>query len=298
MEIYHTPVLLKEILSLMPSPAENINVIDATLGEGGHTEAFLKEGANVYATERDEEILKRAKERLSAYENVQYALCTYDKMKENAPKEFVGNTDFILMDLGVSLFHFKGCERGFSFKEESPLDMRLGLNEGKSAMDVVNDYDEEELFRVFKEYGEIRFAHRIAEAIVSARASEPLRTAKELENIVFHATPKKFRFAKTHPATRVFQAIRIEVNDELEILKRALVSAFEMLKEGGQLVVMSYHSLEDRIVKTFMRERSEKHGSKELKILNKKVIVPSKSEIKRNPAARSAKLRAALKLES
>ena len=212
-------------------------------------------------------------------------------MTESLDKSILGNIDFMLYDLGVSLFHFKKAERGFSFKDNVKLDMRLGINE-KSAYDVINFYSEKELERVLKEYGEIHNAAKIASIIVKERNKKNIETSRELENIIFHNTDKSKRYGKIHPATLVFQAIRIEVNDELNILKDSISQIPNILKPNGIAAVISYHSLEDRIVKNFFKE-NEKTKNKEgiFKLLNSKVITPTNEEIKSNPASRSAKMR-------
>lgn len=289
LEIVHTPVMLKEVLSFIP---ENAKIaIDATLGEGGHTKAMLDLNLEVHSFERDKNILEIAKKRLHEYSNFHYYNNTYNKMTESLDKSILGNIDFMLYDLGVSLFHFKKAERGFSFKDNVKLDMRLGINE-KSAYDVINFYSEKELERVLKEYGEIPNAAKIASIIVKERNKKNIETSRELENIIFHNTDKSKRYGKIHPATLVFQAIRIEVNDELNILKDSISQIPNILKPNGIAAVISYHSLEDRIVKNFFKE-NEKTKNKEgiFKLLNSKVITPTNEEIKSNPASRSAKMR-------
>ena len=289
--IVHTPVMLKEILSFIP---ENANIaVDATLGEGGHTKAMLDLNLEVHSFERDDKILEVAKERLKDYKKFHYYNNTYDKMIEELDENVIGNVDFMLYDLGVSMFHFKKANRGFSFKDDVKLDMRLGIN-NKSAYDVINSYSEKELERVFREYAELHNASKIANIIVNERKKKTIETSKELENIIFHHTDKSKRFGKIHPATLVFQAIRIEVNDELNILEKSISNISKILKNGGVAAIMSYHSLEDRIVKRFLKD-NEKTKNKDgiFKLLNSKVITPTNEEIKLNPASRSAKLRVA-----
>ena len=289
--IVHTPVMLKEILSFIP---ENANIaVDATLGEGGHTKAMLDLNLEVHSFERDDKILEVAKNRLKDYKKFHYYNNTYDKMLEELDKNVIGNVDFMLYDLGVSMFHFKKANRGFSFKDDVKLDMRLGIN-NKSAYDVINSYSEKELERVFREYAELHNASKIANIIINERKKKTIETSKELENIIFHHTDKSKRFGKIHPATLVFQAIRIEVNDELNILEKSISNISKILKNGGVAAIMSYHSLEDRIVKRFLKD-NEKTKNKDgiFKLLNSKVITPTNEEIKLNPASRSAKLRVA-----
>lgn len=290
LNIVHTPVMLKEVLSYIP---ENAKIaIDATLGEGGHTKAMLDLNLEVHSFERDSTILDIAKRRLKDYPNFHYYNNTYDKMMEYLDEKVIGNVDFMLYDLGVSLFHFKKAERGFSFKDNTMLDMRLGINE-KSAYDVINGYSEEELERVFRDYGELSNARKMARIIVKERDKRKIETSKELESIIFHNTDKSQRYGKIHPATLVFQAIRIEVNDELNILERSILNIPNILKNNGVAVIISYHSLEDRIVKRFFKE-NEKTKNKDgiFKLLNNKVKLPTNEEVKSNPASRSAKMRA------
>ncbi len=290
LNIVHTPVMLKEVLSYIP---ENAKIaIDATLGEGGHTKAMLDLNLEVHSFERDSAILDIAKRRLKDYPNFHYYNNTYDKMMECLDEKVIGNADFMLYDLGVSLFHFKKAERGFSFKDNTMLDMRLGINE-KSAYDIINGYSEEELERVFRDYGELSNARKMARIIVKERDKRKIETSKELESIIFHNTDKSQRYGKIHPATLVFQAIRIEVNDELNILEKSILNIPNILKNNGVAVIISYHSLEDRIVKRFFKE-NEKTKNKDgiFKLLNNKVKLPTNEEVKSNPASRSAKMRA------
>ena len=290
-QIIHKPVMIKEILSFIP---ENSNiVVDATLGEGGHTKAMLDLNLEVYGFERDKNILEIAKKRLSNYKKFYYYNNTYDKMIDSLPKNIIGNVDFILYDLGVSMFHFKKAERGFSFNENNKLDMRLGINK-INAYEVINKYEKKDLERIFKEYGEIKNYSKLAEIIIKERNKKNIETAKELENIIFHNSDKSKKYGKINPATLIFQAIRIEVNDELNILKKSIENIKNILKKYGVVVIISYHSLEDRIVKRFFKD-NEKTKNKDgiFKLLNSKVLKPTNEEIKLNIASRSAKLRAA-----
>lgn len=290
-EIIHKPVMIKEVLSFIP---ENSNiVVDATLGEGGHTKAMLDLNLEVHSFERDKNILKIAKKRLADYKKFYYYNNTYDKMIDSLPKNIIGNVDFILYDLGVSMFHFKKAERGFSFNENNKLDMRLGINK-INAYEVINKYEKKDLERIFKEYGEIKNYSKLAEIIIKERNKKNIETAKELENIIFHNSDKSKKYGKINPATLIFQAIRIEVNDELNILKKSIENIKNILKKYGVVVIISYHSLEDRIVKRFFKD-NEKTKNKDgiFKLLNSKVLKPTNEEIKLNIASRSAKLRAA-----
>ena len=290
-QIIHKPVMIKEVLSFIP---ENSNiVVDATLGEGGHTKAMLDLNLEVHSFERDKNILKIAKKRLSNYKKFYYYNNTYDKMIDSLPKNIIGNVDFILYDLGVSMFHFKKAERGFSFNENNKLDMRLGINK-INAYEVINKYEKKDFERIFKEYGEIKNYSKLAEIIIKERNKKNIETAKELENIIFHNSDKSTKYGKINPATLIFQAIRIEVNDELNILKKSIENIKNILKKYGVVVIISYHSLEDRIVKRFFKD-NEKTKNKDgiFKLLNSKVLKPTNEEIKLNIASRSAKLRAA-----
>lgn len=290
-QIIHKPVMIKEVLSFIP---ENSNiVVDATLGEGGHTKAMLDLNLEVHSFERDKNILEIAKKRLSDYKKFYYYNNTYDKMIDSLPKNIIGNVDFILYDLGVSMFHFKKAERGFSFNENNKLDMRLGINK-INAYEVINKYEKKDLERIFKEYGEIKNYSKLAEIIIKERNKKNIETAKELENIIFHNSDKSKKYGKINPATLIFQAIRIEVNDELNILKKSIENIKNILKKYGVVVIISYHSLEDRIVKRFFKD-NEKTKNKDgiFKLLNSKVLKPTNEEIKLNIASRSAKLRAA-----
>ncbi|TXJ55704.1 16S rRNA (cytosine(1402)-N(4))-methyltransferase RsmH [Brachyspira aalborgi] len=290
-QIIHKPVMIKEVLSFIP---ENSNiVVDATLGEGGHTKAMLDLNLEVHSFERDKNILEIAKKRLSNYKKFYYYNNTYDKMIDSLPKNIIGNVDFILYDLGVSMFHFKKAERGFSFNENNKLDMRLGINK-INAYEVINKYEKKDLERIFKEYGEIKNYSKLAEIIIKERNKKNIETAKELENIIFHNSDKSKKYGKINPATLIFQAIRIEVNDELNILKKSIENIKNILKKYGVVVIISYHSLEDRIVKRFFKD-NEKTKNKDgiFKLLNSKVLKPTNEEIKLNIASRSAKLRAA-----
>lgn len=290
-QIIHKPVMIKEILSFIP---ENSNiVVDATLGEGGHTKAMLDLNLEVHSFERDKNILEIAKKRLADYKKFYYYNNTYDKMIDSLPKNIIGNVDFILYDLGVSMFHFKKAERGFSFNENNKLDMRLGINK-INAYEVINKYEKKDLERIFKEYGEIKNYSKLAEIIIKERNKKNIETAKELENIIFHNSDKSKKYGKINPATLIFQAIRIEVNDELNILKKSIENINNILKKYGVVVIISYHSLEDRIIKRFFKD-NEKTKNKDgiFKLLNSKVLKPTNEEIKLNIASRSAKLRAA-----
>ncbi len=290
--IEHFSVLLNESVSLLTEKGGEAVYVDATVGLGGHAYELLKRNPKAFliGIDKDPEALERAKERLKEFEG-RFALyqADYKDIDEVLKAEKLESVDGILMDLGVSMLQLKTPERGFSFKEEAPLDMRMDPQQRLTAYDVVNRYKEKELLRIIKEYGEERFAPRIARAIVQYRRKKPIETTLELAKIVEEAVPKGF-YKKIHPATKTFQAIRIEVNRELDHLKEALLKAPQLLNKGGRIAVISFHSLEDRIVKHTFRH-FEREGL--LKVLTKKPITPSEEEIKKNPPSRSAKLRAA-----
>lgn len=290
-EIKHYPVMLDESVSALLEGGGEV-FVDATLGLGGHAYELLKRNPKAYliGVDKDEEALELADRRLKEFEG-RYSLykADYRDLDEVLKAEGLDKVDGILMDLGVSMLQLKKPERGFSFNEDAPLDMRMDKSQRLTAYDVVNRYRERDLARIIKEYGEERFAHRIAREIVRARLKKPIESTKELAQIVERAVPKGF-YKKIHPATKTFQAIRIEVNSELNHLREALIKVPELLNGGGRIAVISFHSLEDRIVKHTFRE-FEKRGT--LRVLTKKPITPSEREIEENPPSRSAKLRVA-----
>jgi 16S rRNA (cytosine1402-N4)-methyltransferase len=294
METNHFPVLLEESVSLLTENRGKIYV-DATVGLGGHSYEILKRNPDAFliGIDKDPYALDKAKERLKEFEG-RFALyqADYKDIDLVLKEEGIEAVDGILMDLGVSMLQLKTPERGFSFMVEAPLDMRMNPDQRLTAYDVVNRYKEKDLARIIKEYGEERFAYRIAKAIVSYRRKKPIETTKELAQIVENAVPKGF-YKKIHPATKTFQAIRIEVNKELDHLKEALLKIPHLLNPKGRVAIISFHSLEDRLVKHAFRN-FEKEGL--LKVITKKPITPSEEEIKLNPPSRSAKLRVAEKL--
>ncbi|HIO41648.1 MAG TPA: 16S rRNA (cytosine(1402)-N(4))-methyltransferase RsmH [Aquifex sp.] len=289
--VEHFPVLLEETVNLLSREGEAVYV-DATIGLGGHSYELLRRNPKAYliGIDKDPNALEVAERRLKEFEG-RFSLyqADYRDIDEVLKAEGVEAVDGILMDLGVSMLQLKTPERGFSFMEEAPLDMRMDPRQRLTAYDVVNRYSERELARIIREFGEERFAPRIARAIVQYRRKKPIETTRELAEIVERAVPKGF-YRRIHPATKTFQAIRIEVNRELEHLKEALLKIPNLLKVGGRVAVISFHSLEDRIVKHTLRH-FEKEGL--LKVLTKKPITPSEEEIRKNPPSRSAKLRAA-----
>ncbi|AFV76164.1 16S rRNA (cytosine(1402)-N(4))-methyltransferase RsmH [Thermus oshimai] len=277
--VKHIPVLYEEALDLLAVRPGGLYV-DATLGGAGHTRGILERGGRVIGLDQDPEAIARAPKipGLTVVES------NFRHLKKVLQGLGVERVDGVLADLGVSSFHLEDPKRGFSYAKEGPLDMRMG-GEGPTAKEVVNRLSLEELYRILREYGEEPRAYRIAQAIVEARAKAPIETTTELAEIVRKAVG--FRQAG-HPARKTFQALRIYVNDELGALEDFLKQAAEVLAPGGRLVVISFHSLEDRVVKRFLRESG-------LRVLTKKPITPKAEEVAQNPRARSAKLRAAEK---
>ncbi|WP_414657015.1 16S rRNA (cytosine(1402)-N(4))-methyltransferase RsmH [Deinococcus sp. VB343] len=277
----HIPVLSGEILDAL-APAPGKIFVDGTLGGAGHTRLLLERGATVYGIDQDPYALERA--RAAALPGLHVLQGNYRDMGELLLAQGVTQVDGILLDIGVSSFQLDDVERGFSYHSEAPLDMRMS-QDGESAADVVNDLEESELAALIYEYGEERHSRRIARFIVQAREKAPIETTVQLADLIKRAYPG---FSKgIHPARRTFQALRIYVNDELGALRDGLKAAEGLLAPGGRLAVISFHSLEDRIVKRFLL------GSEVLTPLTKKPIVASETEQAGNPRARSAKLRVA-----
>lgn len=260
-EYSHIPVLRSRCLDILAPAlqAEGAILIDATLGMGGHTEAALEEFPNirVLGFDRDPEALEMARKRLARFApRVDFVLAVYDQIDEVLAQRGIESVQGILFDLGVSSMQLDKVERGFSYSQSAPLDMRMNNEVGKSAADVVNNYSVAELARVLRVYGEERFAGRVAKAIVREREITPFTTSDRLVDVVRDAIPAATRRTGGNPAKRTFQALRIEVNDELSVLERAIPMALAHLAIGGRIVVLSYQSLEDKIVKSVFREAS------------------------------------------
>ena len=296
--VRHIPVLLSEVIeALQPKPGQVI--LDGTFGAGGYTSAILAEGASVIGLDRDPTAIAGGQGLVEASGGrLTLVHSRFSDLARHAP---AGGLDGVVLDIGVSSMQIDEAERGFSFQKNGPLDMRMSAS-GVSAADVVNRAKVSDLIRIFGFLGEEKQAGRIARAIEKAREKEPFTTTRQLANVIELTTPRKAK-DKIHPATRVFQALRIFVNDELGELARALFAAERALKPGGRLVVVSFHSLEDRIVKKFFLDRSGKSsGSRHLPELikrdvifapvGKSMIAASEEECAVNPRARSAKLRA------
>lgn len=291
----HSPVMLEEVLKhLAPAPGENF--VDCTVGLGGHSLAILahnRPDGKVLGIDADPETLSNLKAKIkgSEFEGrlilVQGNFAELQKIVEEACFRPVSG---VLFDLGFSSWHIEASKRGFSFRRNEPLDMRYDPSAPLTAEAILNIWSQRDIEQLLRIYGEERFARRIAEEIVKSR---PLRTTIDLVMAVERATPAWYHRRRIHPATKTFQALRIAVNRELENLEKALPQALEVLEPGGRLVVIAYHSLEDRIVKHFLKT---KQGEGVVKLLTKKPIRPSSLEVKMNPSSRSARLRAAVKL--
>ncbi len=300
--------MVNEVIDCFDLSDEKV-IVDGTLGLGGYTEKLLRQaelGVKVIAFELDQENLAQAKERLAEFgDRVIFINDNFANLEEALHKVGYSEIDGLMLDLGLSSPQIDNAEKGFSFMREGPLDMRFDQSQGMSAAEVLNQYSEQKLAQIFKDYGEERFAKKIAAAIVKDRASAPFQTTTQLASMIERLIkgPK----GRIHPATKVFQALRIEVNHELDSLVRVLNQALKMLKKGGRIVVVSYHSLEDRVVKMFFRDQAREYVNlpneltttklqPQLEILSKKPLIPSDEEIAANPRARSAKLRFAQKL--
>jgi 16S rRNA (cytosine1402-N4)-methyltransferase len=311
-EFLHEPVMLSRTLELL-SPAlakDSAVMVDCTLGLGGHSEAFLREFENLtlIGIDRDLSALALAKKRLSHFgERVRFFYGTYDQIAGALDENGLSEADAILMDLGVSSMQIDSKDRGFAYSFDAPLDMRMDLDSGESAANLVATATEAELSRIFKDYGEERFASKIAAELVSRRQQSAIVTSKQLASIVSDVVPFIPGKSSGHPAKRVFQALRIAVNQELEILERAVPSAIDALALGGRLLVLSYHSLEDRIVKQAIVQASSSSAPVELpfelpehapvlKLVVKGAEKASLEEIASNPRSASVRLRAAEKI--
>jgi len=304
----HQPVLLKETISYLVNDLHG-TYVDCTLGGGGHLKCLmetLEDGAVIIALDKDGHILEETKQKLN-YPNIRFRHADFRYLGQVLKEEEVGQVNGIMIDLGVSSFQLDTAERGFSFHEDARLDMRMDQEQELSAWDIVNNYSEEEIVKILFEYGEEKFARQIVRGIVKHREEKSIDTTLQLVEIIKSAVPAKYRRQK-HPGRKTFQALRIAVNSELQALEEVLPQAVNALKPGGRLCIITFHSLEDRIVKQFMQEKAKEcicppglpvctcgHHA-ELKLINRKPVVPGKNECIKNPRARSAKLRVASKL--
>ena len=290
MKVIHLPVMLREVVMLL-KPVLGGVYVDATVGLGGHAEEILRHIGNgrLLGIDRDEEALDMAMKRIPD-NRLTLKKGKFSDISRLAAEAGISEADGILFDLGTSMFHLKTAERGFSFMSGEPLDMRMDREQEITAAYIVNKYPEKEITRILWEYGEEKLSRKIARAVIDYRAEKKIDTCAELSDIVYRVYRKR---GKHHPATKTFQALRIAVNDELDELRKGLNEAAGILKSGGRLCVISYHSLEDRIVKNFIRDEHKQGG---LRMLTKKPIAPSDEEVRFNPSARSAKLRGAEKI--
>ena len=306
MEFRHYSVLLRETIEQLQVKPDGIYV-DGTLGGGGH--AFevcrrLSAEGHFYGIDQDAAAIEAAKERLAEFgDKVTILRSNYCRMKEELKNKGISGVDGIVLDLGVSSYQLDEAGRGFTYREDAVLDMRMDQRMEKTARDIVNDYSETDLYRVIRDYGEDKFAKNIAKHIVLARKEKPIETTGELTEIIKAAIPMKIRMQKGHPAKQTFQAIRIELNQELEILRSSLDDMIALLNPGGRICVITFHSLEDRIVKTIFRNNENpctcpSHfpvcvcgNVSKGKVMTRKPIVPSERELEENSRSRSAKLR-------
>jgi S-adenosyl-methyltransferase MraW len=309
----HIPVMADEVIDML-APAAGGRHVDATLGGGGHAERILTASnpdGRLLGLDADGVAIARVRARLSPRfgERLHLRQANFRELSTVAPEEGFAAVDGCLFDLGLSSFQLVDADRGFGFRTGGPLDMRFETGRGVPASELIATLDAAELTALFRRYGEEPFAGRIARAIVETRRATPIRTAEELATLIARVAPSRAPGRRrVHPATRVFQALRIAVNEELDALEAGLASALDLLRPGGRLVVLSYHSLEDRIVKRFMQ--AERRGcicppeapvcvcghQPRLRLLSPKGLVPSDAEVTANPRARSARLRAAERL--
>ena len=291
MQYVHYSVMQNEVLSFLNPGDKEALLVDCTLGEGGHSNLFLQRYPNlkVIGLDRDCRIMEKAKNRLAPYgDRFQARNIWFDEFWKNYDGPAV---DYVLFDLGISVFHYEESGRGFSFKRPEKLDMRLDVDGALDAAQVVNTYDEKSLADLIYNYGEERYSRRIAAAICSYRQTKQIEYTDELADIIWDAVPNEYRHRRIHPATKTFQALRIEINGELDRIEPALEGAVKALKPGGRIAVITFHSLEDRPVKWFF-----KNHENILEILTKKPLEPTQEECDANPPSRSAKLRVVEKL--
>ena len=306
MEFKHKSVLLNEIIDGLNIKPDGIYV-DGTLGGGGHAYEVcrrLGEKGSIVGIDQDAAAIEAASARLKDFgEKVTIVRSNYCDMKSKLHELGIDKVDGIVLDLGVSSYQLDTAERGFSYREDAPLDMRMDTRQKMTARDIVNDYTEADLYRVIRDYGEDKFAKNIAKHIVQARAVKPVETTAELSEIIRASIPMKFQKKSGHPAKRTFQAIRIELNRELDVLRDSLDDMIDLLNPGGRLCIITFHSLEDRIVKSAFRKNEnpctcppdfpvcvcgkKSKGS----IITKKPILPSEEELEYNSRSKSAKLR-------
>lgn len=300
----HISVLLQESISSL-NLKENSIVVDATLGYGGHSSNILERvnKGYLFAFDQDSEAIRYSTDRLNKIgTNFTIIKSNFVNMKEELNKRDINKVDAVLFDLGVSSPQLDDESRGFSFHNDARLDMRMDREQKLSAYEVVNEYSEQDLSRIFYKYGEDKFSKSIASKIVEYRKNKPIETTLELVEVIKSGVPMKYRINK-HPARQIFQAIRIEVNHELDVIEPALSQALELLRVGGRVAVITFHSLEDRLVKNYFKEKTKVDDKvkgmpnipdeylPDFKLVVNKAIIPSEEEIENNPRARSSKLR-------
>lgn len=300
----HISVLLQESISSL-NLKENSIVVDATLGYGGHSSNILERvnKGYLFAFDQDSEAIRYSTDRLNKIgTNFTIIKSNFVNMKEELNKRDINKVDAVLFDLGVSSPQLDDESRGFSFHNDARLDMRMDREQKLSAYEVVNEYSEQDLSRIFYKYGEDKFSKSIARKIVEYRKNKPIETTLELVEVIKSGVPMKYRINK-HPARQIFQAIRIEVNHELDVIEPALSQALELLKVGGRVAVITFHSLEDRLVKNYFKEKTKVDDKvkgmpnipdeylPDFRLVVNKAIIPSEEEIENNPRARSSKLR-------
>lgn len=309
MEFKHISVLLQETLEGLDIKEDGIYV-DCTLGGAGHSSEILKRLSNkgrLIGIDQDTDALNASKKRLEKYNNVTFVHDNFCNIKNILNDLGIEKVDGILMDLGVSSYQLDTAERGFSYMKDAPLDMRMNRDSNFSAYDIINSYSEKDLIRIIKDYGEERFAKRIVSNIIKSREKDPIKTTHELVEIIRKSIPAKYS-KDGHPAKKTFQAIRIEVNNELKILQNTIEDSMSFLKVDGRLAIITFHSLEDRIVKSTYKKMENPCtcpsdfpicicGKKPiLKIVNNKPIIATEEELENNSRSRSAKLRVARKI--
>ena len=306
MEFSHRSVLLNETIELLSVDPDGI-YLDGTLGGGGHSSEILKKltgKGRLIGIDQDDEAIRAASERLAPFgERVTIVRNNYVNYREVLDSLGIDKVDGILLDLGVSSHQFDDPERGFSYREDAPLDMRMDRRNEKTAADIVNYYSESELYRMIRDYGEDPFAKNIAKHIVQHREQEPITTTFQLVEVIKEAIPAKIRAKGGHPAKQTFQAIRIELNSELDVLKESLRTMIDALGDNGRIAIITFHSLEDRIVKNAFRDAENPCtcppqfpvcvcGKKSLgKVITRKPVIASPEEAEENPRSKSAKLR-------
>lgn len=306
MEFKHKSVLLNETIENLKIKPDGIYV-DGTLGGAGHSYEICRQlsaKGSLIGIDQDEAAIEAAGKRLQEFQDrVTIIRSNYCNMKRELNQRGIFSVDGIVLDLGVSSYQLDNAERGFTYREDVPLDMRMDQRGSRTARDIVNEYSEQELFRVIRDYGEDKFAKNIAKHICAARTVKPIETTGELTEIIKQSIPMKIRATGGHPAKKTFQAIRIELNQELEVLKNSLDDMIELLNDGGRICIITFHSLEDRIVKTIFRRNENPCicpsdfpvcvcGKKSKgKVITRKPILPSEEELEENTRSKSAKLR-------